>query len=307
MSERDFYEVLGVTRTASEEEIRKAYRALARTYHPDVSEAPDAAEKFNEITEAYETLSDPEKRKAYDQFGRVHPHAGPRTSGVHGVHVDPGDFGSIFDEVFGGARRGSPFGAAGVRTHRHAPMRGRNLEHRISVSFMSAALGSRERLRFTRQDGSQPQEVEVRVPAGIEDGAKLRLKGKGEPSPGGGPPGDLILTVEVGGHPWFRRDGLDLSVDVPITIAEAALGTSVRVPLLEGSAEVKIAAGTSSGRKLRLKAKGITAGERTGDLFAVVQIVAPERLSERGRRAIEDLAGELKNPRDSGPWADSPS
>jgi DnaJ-class molecular chaperone len=209
--------------------------------------------------------------------------------------------------MFGG---GSPFGGAGVRGTAGArqarpnaqPTRGRDLEHRLHVSFLTAALGGDERLRITTPSGD-PQTIHVKVPPGIEPGAKLRVAGKGQPSPAGGPAGDLLLTVDVGSHPLFRRERLDVLVDVPVNLSEAALGVTVTVPLLRGSADVKIPPGASSGRKLRLRGKGITdASGRTGDFYAVVQIMAPEQLSEHAHELLTELRGELKIPRESGPW-----
>jgi curved DNA-binding protein len=319
---RDYYEVLGVSRDASADEIRKAYRRLARRYHPDVNKDPDAAERFAEITEAYDVLNDPERRKTYDQFGHAGVGAGAasaaggpfRPGGFSGwagrgggfrpgaSPFEAGDIGSIFEEMFS-ARGGSPFARA--ETRQPPPMRGRNLEHKLTVSFLTAARGGKESLRLTVPGASSTQTVDVTIPPGIDSGAKLRVKGKGQPGSRGAPPGDLILTVEVGAHPLFRRDGLDLLVEVPITLSEAGLGATVSVPLLDGTAEIKIPLGASSGRKLRLKGRGITdAKGRKGDFLAVIQIVAPAGLSQRGRDLLKELAGELKNPRESGPWSD---
>ncbi|MBT8484830.1 MAG: DnaJ domain-containing protein [Phycisphaerales bacterium] len=321
----DYYEALGITRSASAEEIRAAYRKLARQYHPDVNKSPDAATRFSEITEAYEVLSDPEKRKTYDHFGRVgagsrggsaadaggSPWAGGDwpSGGAHG-HVD---IGSIFDEMFGGGVSGGrgaggpggPGGAGpfGARPQTQ-PRRGRDVEHPLSISFMTAVRGGEERLRMSRND--KEETVRVKIPSGIESGARLRVKGRGDPAPAGGQRGDLILLVDVGRHPVFTRDGLDLLVNVPISITEAALGTSVEVPLLAGTATVKVPEGANSGTKLRIRGQGITDAKGTsGDLFAVVQIVTPTRLSERARGLLEELSGELQNPRDTGGWADT--
>ncbi|MDY7108487.1 MAG: DnaJ C-terminal domain-containing protein [Planctomycetota bacterium] len=320
---RDYYEVLGVSRDASADEIRKAYRKLARRYHPDVNKDSDAAQRFAEITEAYDVLNDPERRKTYDQFGHAGVGAGAaraeggpfRPGGFGGVGgrggegfrpgaspFEAGDIGSIFEEMFS-ARGGSPF--AGAQTRQAPPIRGRNLEHRLTISFLTAARGGKESLRLTVPGAASTQTVDVTIPPGIDTGAKLRIKGKGQPGSRGAPPGDLILTIEVGAHPLFRRDGLDLLVDVPITLSEAGLGATVSVPLLDGAAEIKIPPGASSGRKLRIKGKGITdAKGRKGDFLAVIQIVAPADLSGRGRELLKELAEELKNPRESGPWAD---
>lgn len=333
---KDYYELLGVSRTATPEEIRKAYRKLARQYHPDVNKAPDAAERFSEIQEAYDVLSDEEKRQSYDRFGHagvgggagVHPGAGwgggagqrgGRTVWTSEGGVSGADFTSILEEMFGGmgAGGGTPFdvgfGGRAGRTRVRPPARGQDIEQTITVTFLTAALGGTEHLRV--ESGGSVSTINVRIPPGIESGAKLRVRGKGAASPFGGPPGDLILTVQVGRHPYFRREGLDLYVDVPITIAEAVQGATVTVPLLPKagtkewrSIELKVPPGTASGRKLRVRGQGVTDSKKvTGDYYAVVQIVAPsfDELSDRGKAAIRDLASELQNPRESAPWADN--
>ena len=319
---KDYYKILGVPRGASSDDIRKAYRQLAREKHPDVNKASDAAEEFARISEAYEVLSDEKKRQAYDRFGAAGGPGGgggggggggPRTQQWHtsGGNVDAADIGSIFEEMFGGGRgggspfgRGSPFGGGGgAGTTTGAPSKGSDLSRKITVTFLTAVRGGTEQLRAETGDGVST--IEVKIPAGIESGSKLRVKGRGGAAPPGGTPGDLILTIEVGGHPYLRRDGLDLLVDVPISLTEAALGTSVEVPLLDGTARVKVPPGTSSGGKLRLKGKGIKAPDgRQGDLYAVIQITVPHTLSDRATELLRELDGELQNPRDSAPWAD---
>ncbi len=326
---RDYYEVLGIARGASADEIRGAYRKLARQLHPDMNKAPDAAKKFNEVQEAYDVLSDDDKRKSYDRFGHAGVSAGaaspggsPWQTGPHGPHggrgvwtstqggdFDAGDFASIFEQMFSGQAAGGMGGRgprAQAKRSAQSPSPGRDIEHAITVTFMTAALGGSEQLRFGA--GSQASEINVKIPAGIEAGAKLRIKGKGQASTRGGPPGDLILTVEVGKHPWLNRDGLDLLVDVPLTISEAVKGTSVTVPLLkEGTVEVKVPPGIASGRKLRVRGKGITDSKGvTGDLYVVVQVVAPAfgTLSPQGQAAIDRLDAELNNPRNAPPWVD---
>ena len=333
--QRDYYEILGVNRSATADQIRSAYRKLARTLHPDVNKQPDAAKKFSEVQEAYDVLSEPEKRANYDQFGHVGVGAGPSprgrgagtwtTSGPGGRrtswgNIDPGDFeggdfGSVFEQIFGGAahsRPGSPFGSGsqtvgGAGRVRPEPQRGQDIEHTITVSFMTAALGGTEELRMGTGDGTNST-ISVKIPPGVESGAKLRIKGRGHPGPLGGPPGDLMLTIEVGKHPYFRREGLDLLIDVPVNISEAVAGTTVTAPLLPGgSVRIKIPPGAASGRKLRVKGKGLKDAQGTvGDYYAVVQIVAPpiDSLSETGSRLIAELAGELKNVRESPPWVD---
>ncbi|MCH6551367.1 MAG: J domain-containing protein, partial [Planctomycetes bacterium] len=195
--------------------------------------------------------------------------------------------------------------AAGARRPR--PRRGGDVQHRLTVSFLTAARGGTERIRLGGGSGGGAgggQSIEVKIPAGIDSGAKLRLKGKGHPGPDGGAAGDIILTIAVGKHPYFRREGLDLLVDVPLTLAEAALGTTVTVPLLTGSVEIKVPPGAASGQRLRVKGKGIARPQgAAGDFHAVIQIAAPKTLSDRARQLLSDLAPELKNPRESAPWA----
>ena len=317
---RDYYEVLGVPRGANADQVRKAYRRLARQLHPDMNKAPDAAKKFGEVQEAYDVLSDEEKRKAYDRFG--HAGVGAGTGGPapgwsdgagvrggrtvwtsEGADVNGGDFASIFEQMFGGGMR-PDMGGRGQRAAR-PPQRGQDFEHTITVTFMTAALGGSEQIRFGA--GDDVATITVKIPAGIETGGKLRVKGRGGASPGG-TPGDLILTVQVGQHPYFRRDGLDLQIEVPVNIAEAAFGISVSVPLLkDGSVDVKIPPGIASGQKLRVRGKGIVNGQgETGDYYVVVQILAPvaQLLDAQDRAALERLGEHLINPRKSAPWID---
>jgi DnaJ-class molecular chaperone len=347
---KDYYELLGVEKSATAEEIRSAYRKLARKLHPDVNKAPDAAKRFAEVQEAYDVLSDAEKRKAYDRFGHAGVGAGPRgpaggtgpgagpfeggfytqTPGGGWTHYEGGGFGDedvegIFEQMFGGrtsgggagfggrgggfGRGGSPFGGARTRA-RTQPQRGADLEHAITIAFMTAVLGGSEQLRIgstSSGDSGESQTITVKIPPGIDSGAKLRVRGKGQPGHNGGPTGDIILTVQVGQHPYFRREGLDVLIDVPINIAEAVTGTSVQVPLLQGTVQIKVPPGVSSGRRLRVKGKGIVDHKgKAGDFYAVIQIAAPagDTLSEKGRRAVNELASELQNPRESAPWAD---
>ncbi len=302
---KDYYAILGVQRTASADEIRKAYRSLARKYHPDVSTEADAEDRFNEAQQAYEVLSDEEKRRAYDQFGEAGVGAGGGAGGWSGYGggggggVDPDRFQDIFEQMFGGggpSPGGNPFGGGGAPR----PRRGGDVTSSMTVTFLTAAQGGVEEIR---PDGSA---VEVRIPAGIDDGGKLRLRGRGQPGLHGGEAGDLIVTVHVGAHPVLRRDGLDLIVDVPITLAEAGLGTVVRVPLLKGSIELKIPPCTSSGKRLRVPGKGIEDDRnRTGDFYAQVQVVSPDELGDAARSLLQQLADELPDPRADLPGIES--
>ncbi|HMN95223.1 MAG TPA: DnaJ C-terminal domain-containing protein [Phycisphaerales bacterium] len=328
---RDYYEVLGISRSATQEEIRKAHRALVRKLHPDVNSAPDAAAKFAEVQEAYDVLSSEEKRTQYDRFGHAgvgaaaaQGHAGAEGpfgggSGSWHVDVDPSAFSEVFQEFFarggaggeargsaGAGRRGaSPFGGS---ARRGSAARGEDVELPIEVDFMSAALGGTRVVHLPDDDGGSSA-IDVRIPAGIANGERLRLRGKGRPGKRGGEPGDVLLAVSILPHPWFRREGLDILLDVPISVAEAslgtaAMGTSVEVPLLRGSATLKVPAGTSSGQKLRLKGKGVVParGGAAGDFLAVTQIVAPRSLEPDEEAAMRALGERLGNPRAETPW-----
>jgi DnaJ-class molecular chaperone len=318
---RDYYEILGVGRGASDAEIKAAHRRLARQYHPDLNKEPGAGEKFNEAQQAYEVLSDPEKRQRYDQFGHAGVEGaaaagggGPGGFGGGGAawqQMDPERMQEIFGDIFGEAFRGQGgdggFGGGRVRggRGRARPVAGEDREIELAIGFAVAANGGVERLRLRGGEGGG-ESIEVRIPAGVEDGAKLRVRGKGLPGLHGGPAGDLLLTIRVGPHPWFSREGLDLSVTVPITIAEAALGASVEVPLLKGTATLKVPAGTSSGQRLRLRGKGIVdAKGRAGDLHVILSIAAPKELAEADRAALASMAGRLPDPRAGAPWADA--
>ncbi len=333
MAKRDYYDILGVSRKATPEEIKKSYRKLARELHPDVNKAPDAEKRFSEVQEAYAVLSDPEKRKRYDQFGHAGVGAGfeeaaygsggraggPRSgtytwtnvggSSAGGFNAE--DIGSIFEEMFGGRPSGgrSPFGGGmggGQRPRARSAQRGQDLQHDLDITFYTAVTGGKESLRLTKRTPGGPEDetLTVTIPPGIADGAKLRLGGKGHPGAGGS--GDLILTVHVGAHPYFRRDGLDLLLDVPVNLVEAALGTAVEVPLYpEGSAEIRIPPGSSSGQKLRLRGKGIRNDKgKAGDLYAVVKIIAPRDLSDEDQAALRRLGERLPPVRTGRPWVE---
>jgi curved DNA-binding protein len=295
---RDYYEVLGVPRGAGDEEIRSAYRKLAREYHPDVNKDPGADDRFKEISEAYEVLRDPEKRERYDRLGAnwkagedVSDAAGfgGRGRGAQGdfggVRMDfgDGDFSDFFEGFFG-RRRADPGGGSGFDGF---SMRGGDREAMLEVTLEEAARGGKRRVSLA--DGG---DFEVRIPIGVRDGQKIRLAGQGGEGAGGGPPGDLYLRVRVKPHPRFSLEGDDLVVELPVAPWEAALGATVPVPTLDrGVARVKLPAGSSSGRRLRLRGEGMPRpGARRGDLYAVARIVVPKRLEQRERELFEELA-----------------
>ena len=326
MAKRDYYEVLGVSRKASKEEIRRAYRDLARRYHPDVSNEADTQVRFTEVQEAYDVLFDEKKRAIYDQVG----HAGIGSRGPGGAHYnwsnvagqggggdfDIDDLGSMFDTFFGGRDAGmGGFGSAGTRPGRAGrrptgPSRGADISHKMDVTFMTAAKGGFESITVRR--GGKTRTIDVSIPQAIDDGAKLRVKGEGEPASAGRLCGDLIITVQIGGHPIFWRGqgdqagkGLDLTLDLPLTIREATLGGVVSVPTLEGSVELVIPPGTASGKKLRLRGRGLSNKQgRTGDFYAVVGIVPPDptSLTEEDRQMLEQLGNRTPNPRSGPGW-----
>ena len=295
---RDYYDILGVQKAATEDEIRSAFRQLARRYHPDVCKEDDAEARFAEVQEAYEVLSDKEKRESYDRFGRAGGASGPGAAGGWnyrsggGSQVDPADFQDIFEEMFSGRSGGSPFTSSGTPQAR----RGSDIAARVSITFMTAALGGEEIIKL--EDGTS---VSIKIPPGIEDGSRLRVRGKGNAGTGGGTAGDVIVTVRIGGHPVFSRIGLDLMVDVPVSAVEAIRGTVVTVPLLQGEVELRIPEGASSGQKLRITGRGIQdPSGRKGDFFAVVQIRVPKgtTLSSTAQGALDTLSAELPNPRE---------
>lgn len=299
MAQRDYYDILGVPRTATADEIRRAYRDLARKLHPDVNKAPDAQARFTEIQDAYDVLSDDEKRRLYDRVGRAGPEGQFRQPQPD---FDLDDLGSIFDTFFGG-QRSDPFsrkpGGPGARPRREP------LRHEITVSFMTAVRGGTHRVQLTADGTSRT--IGVHIPKGVADGAKLRVRAG---SPGTDLERDVVLTVRTGAHPVFRRvspSGLDLEFDLPVTIVEATLGAKVEAPTLDGSVEVGVPPGTASGRKLRLKGRGIEndQGER-GDLYGVVRIVPPhpDALSDEERRILGELGRTLSSPRQGDPWRD---
>ena len=303
MAKRDYYDILGVPRSASEEDIKKAYRKLARKWHPDVSKDSSAAERFAEIGEAYSVLGDGQKRRQYDYLG----HEGMRGPSAGGPHVrwsTGGSGGVNFQDIFSGFGGSGPgqvdledlFGGfAGGR--RRGPGRGADIEYPVTLDFLDAARGTTKTVPVRRQlaAGRVVEKIEVKIPGGVDTGSRVRVRGKGRTGPGGGQPGDLYIIVRVQDHPHFRRQGWDVYIDLPVTVSEALLGAKVEIPTLDGKTVLTVPAGASSGTRLRLRNKGIRdrRTKKTGDQYAVVKVVVPKRLSERGRKIAEELAEEL--------------
>lgn len=339
MAKRDYYDVLGVARGASSEELKKAHRKLSRKFHPDVNkEDPKAAERFGEVQEAYDVLSDPEKRQAYDRFGHAGAHMGGaaaggragdpfeafrRQQGTHGggyapggfrvENIDPedlndlrnGQFGDIFEGLFGSA---GPFGRRGGRPRPgpgeyNASARSRprptdlNIEVPVTINFEQAAFGTTVGLT---SPGTR-EKVEAKVPAGVKDGQRVRLRGRGNKS--GGATGDLILVVKVEEHPYFRRDGLNVILEVPVSVWEALLGGKIEVPTLDGSVTITVPPGTGGGQKLRIKDRGIKRGQERGDQLVILKVVVPRKLTDEQREQIEKLRDAIPvDARAEVPW-----
>lgn len=291
----DPYTTLGVARDASEKDIKSAYRKLAKELHPDRNkDNPNAAERFSEVTRAYDLLSDKDKRAQFDR-GEIDADGNPSMpfgqGGFGGGGFRPGgpggysaqdfqgfgdegvDLGDIFEGLFGGRAGGSPFGARGGQSGfggtRRPPPRGGNVQYRLKVPFVDAATGKDQRI--TLADGKT---IDLKLPAGVEDGTQMRLKGKGEQGPGGA--GDALVTISVEPHPFFRREGNDVRIDLPVTLDEAVNGAKVKVPTVDGAVMLTVAPGSSSGKVLRLKGKGFQMkGGGRGDQLVTLEIDLP--------------------------------
>jgi len=348
---RDYYDVLGVSKDATQDEIRRAYRRLARKYHPDVNDSPEAADHFKEINEAYHVLSDAEKRRAYDRFG----HAG--VSGTNGFDGFPGfggfgGFGDIFEDLFG-------FGTRTSAQRRRAPQRGADLQTELHISFREAVSGCTKEVEIERLEpcgrcggsGAEPgtspvrcptcdgtgevrrvqqtilgsfvnvttcptcggrgevvgtrcaechgetqvrrtRVLQINVPAGVDDGMRIRLSGEGNIGMNGGPPGNLYVRVHVEKDPDFTRQNDDLIYELPLNISQAALGATVTVPTLDGEEQIRIQPGTQTGHVIRLRNRGVPHLQRTGrgDQVIIVRVVTPTKLTDRQRHLLEELA-----------------
>lgn len=312
MKYKDYYAILGLERTASADDVKKAYRKLARKFHPDVSREKDAEEKFKEVAEAYQTLSDKEKRAAYDQLGRHRPgeefrpppgwegqfsQGGP---GMDGVDLGGIDLGDLF-EMFGGrghagGGHGGKFAAPGQDFEAQAEL---TLENALRGVELNLELSATERTPDGRIQ-RVPRSVRVRVPKGATDRQRLRVPGKGGPGFNGGPAGDLYLNIRLRPHPLFRPSGHDLYMDLPVTPSEAVLGTQVEVPTLEGRVALNIKPGVRTGQKLRVTGKGLPKpGGGAGDLYCVLTIAVPPRPGDKEKVLYEELAkASAFNPRE---------
>lgn len=320
MAKRDFYEVLGVSRTASADEIKKSYRKLAMKYHPDKNPGDKKAEEtFKEISEAYDTLSDEQKKQQYDQFGHFAGQAGfgggrnpfddfaRGAGGFGGFKQGPfgaaggGDnfqdvFGDIFNDFFAGQ---NPNRGPGPKA-KSSRARGADLRYTLTIAFEEAAAGTEKVINFIRHRAGQEEtaRISVTVPAGVNSGQRLKLKGEGDSGPGGaGSNGDLYVIVNVQEHPVFKRHDNDVHLELPISVTDAILGTTAEIPTLTGKASLKIPPGTPSGQVFRLKGKGFSSvnGPSAGDLLVKIVIDVPKELTEDQKQALQKLAPALRS------------
>lgn len=286
MAKKDYYETLGVSKGATEEEIKKAYRALARKFHPDLHPGnKDMEARFKEINEAYHVLSDQKKRSDYDLTGGVtfEPGMGGYPGGAGGFNFENagqggfggfGGFDDIFSDIFGGRRR-------------RGAVKGADLEYTLALDFVHAVKGADVKITISRKTGSEA--LTVKIPAGVKTGSRVRVAGKGDHGYEGGPAGDLFITIDVKDHPHFRRIDGDIYVDVPVTVKEAVLGAEVLVPTIDGHTTVRIPQGTSSGQKLRIKGKGVRTPSRHGDEYLVINIEVPKKPDPGSKELIEEF------------------
>ncbi len=312
MQYKDYYKIMGLTRDSNADAIKRAYRKLARKYHPDVSKEPQAEERFKELGEAYEVLRDPQKRAAYDHLGstwqpgqeftpppdwQTEGFGFNRSTAAGGATAN--HFSDFFETLFGHAFHARP-DASGTG----ARVRGQDQRAKVAISLDDAYRGTTHVIQVavaeadaTGNRGTRNHTLQVRIPSGIVQGQQIRLAGQGSPGMGGGPRGDLYLEVQLQPHPYFEAEGRDIYLNLPLTPWEAALGAQLTVPTLGGKVEVKIPAGSQAGQKLRLKGRGL-GGKTPGDQYIVLQIVAPPALTPAAREAYERMSQELQfNPR----------
>ena len=313
MEYKDYYQILGVSKDATQDEIKRAYRKLARKYHPDVSSENDAEEHFKEVGEAYEVLKDVEKRAAYDQLGSqwkdgqsgFQPPPGWdagfefHNGNYTGTGSGPADFSEFFETLFG--QGNVHYSSAGGRSHANFQMRGEDSHAKVFINLEDAYLGATRSisLRTTElgKDGRphlKDRKLNIKIPKGVRQGQHIRLQGQGGAGIGGSPNGDLYLEIEFNAHSIYKVEGKDVSLELPITPWEAALGCKLTIPTPAGKFEIKIPAGVSSGKRLRLKERGIP-GKRPGDFFVLLKIVLSEHLSEKEKSLYEELKSETIN------------
>jgi DnaJ-class molecular chaperone len=320
----DYYKTLGVPRNASQADIQKAYRELARKYHPDVNSAKDAKKKFQQVQAAFDVLNDPEKRELYDRYGSsfeaMGAGGGPKPGGGGWQQARPGagptfrfeDLGDLggFAQFFGDRFEGGDpsdlfrqFRRGGGRRGAAAqPRRGGDVQAEVEIPFNTSILGGEVQLSVQRESG-KTETLAVKIPAGIESGKKIRLRGQGERAPRGGTPGDLLITVQVAAHPHFSRQGGNLLLRLPLTLAEAAGGAKIDVPTPTGTVALRVPPATSSGTKLRIRGHGVPAKDGAGDLLVEVQIVLPKDLGQADVEMLRQLdARHPQHPRDTLRW-----
>ena len=308
MAQDDYYKLLGVSKSASDDEIQKAYRKLARKYHPDLHADEDekqkekAKQQFQKVQQAYDVLSDPKKRQMYDRMGPGFEQmggggnpfgSGGNPFGAGGIDLSQifggaggaggaGGFEDIFRQMGGGGPMGGRPGAT------QAPAKGTDAEQEITVPFATAVLGGQHQVSLQRR-GGKVDRIDVKIPAGIEANKKIRLRGQGNSAGNGGPRGDLMITVKVAQHPNYSRKGLNLNVTVPISLIEAVEGAKIDIPTPHGTVSIKVPPNTSSGKALRLKGMGIKSKDRSGDLIATLQIAVPDEISKSDLELLKQL------------------
>jgi len=315
MEFKDYYDIMGVKRDATQDEIKKAYRKLARKYHPDVSKEADAEDKFKQLGEAYEALKDPEKRAAYDQLGANYQDgqdfqpppdwdAGFEFSGGGFTGGDSSAYSDFFESLFGQSQGGSPFGGRGAGGRAGAQMQGEDHHAKVVIDLEDAFNGATRNITLQAAEvdaqghvATRERTLAVTIPKGVRQGQRIRLGGQGSPGFGGGPAGDLYLEIEFRSHQHYRAEGHDLYLTLPIAPWEAALGAKVTVPTPAGNVDLKIPEGSTSGRKMRLKGRGIP-GKTPGDLYVELSIALPPADSNESKQLYRDMQEKLAfNPR----------